>query len=131
MNVRPQQAGGGIFFLQSNGRWSQMREFAVRGAGTALTADAADLTGYVSSYIPDECFQMTVNDTGNSAFIISEKAVFDAMEPIAYRKRIYTYKWFLRNQSGGVERAQNSWSYWEFGADEVLQITCIRKSSTA
>lgn len=127
VNVRPQQAGGGIFFLQSNGRWSQMREFAVRGAGTALTADAADLTGYVSSYIPDECFQMTVNDTGNSAFIISEKAVFDAMEPIAYRKRIYTYKWFLRNQSGGVERAQNSWSYWEFGADEVLQITCIRE----
>lgn len=127
VNVRPQQAGGGIFFLQSNGRWSQMREFAVRGAGTALTADAADLTGYISSYIPDECVKMTVNDTGNSAFIISEKVVTTGMEPTDYRKRIYTYKWFLRNQGGGVERAQNSWSFWEFGADEVLQITCIRE----
>jgi len=129
VNVRPQQAGGGIFFMQSNGQWSQMREFAVRGAGTALTADASDLTGYVSSYVPDECFKLTVNDTGNSAFLISSKNVtFAQGAPVDYRKRIYTYKWFLRNQGNGAERVQNSWSYWEFGADEVLQIVCIRET---
>ena len=122
--VRPQQAGGGIFFMQSNGQWSQMREFAVRGAGTALTADAADLTGYVSSYIPDKCFKMTVNDAGNSSFVISSR---NEASGVDYRKRIYTYKWFLRNTGSGPERVQNSWSYWEFGADEVLQIVCIRE----
>ena len=128
VNVRPQQAGGGIFFMQSNGQWSQMREFAVRGAGTALTADAADLTGYVSSYVPDECYKLTINDTGNAAFLISSKNVTVAQgAPVDYRKRIYTYKWFLRNQGSGAERVQNSWSYWEFGADEVLQIVCIRE----
>jgi hypothetical protein len=126
VSVRPQQAGGGIFFMQSNGQWSQMREFAVRGAGTALTADAADLTGYVSSYIPDQCFKMTVNDTGNAAFIISSRVDTHGFFT-DYRKRIYTYKWFLRNSGGGAERVQNSWSYWEFGADEVLQIVCIRE----
>jgi hypothetical protein len=125
-DVRPMQAGGGIFFMQSNGQWSQMREFAVRGAGTALTADAADLTGYVSSYIPDECFSLTINDTGNSAFIISGKQ--SATTGLDYRKRIYTYKWFLRNTGSGPERVQNSWSFWEFGADEVLQVICIRES---
>ncbi len=124
VEVRPQQAGGGIFFMQSNGQWSQMREFAVRGAGTALTADAADLTGYVSSYIPDECFKLTVNDAGNSAFLISSRYGADGID---YRKRIYTYKWFLRNTGSGPERVQNSWSYWEFGADEVLQVVCIRE----
>ena len=123
--VRPQQAGGGIFFMQSNGQWSQMREFAVRGAGTALTADAADLTGYVSSYIPDECFSLAINDTGNSAFIISGKQ--SATTGLDYRNRIYTYKWFLRNTGSGPERVQNSWSYWEFGADEILQVICIRE----
>ena len=127
VNVRPQQAGGGIFFLQTNGQWSQMREFAVRGAGTALTADAADLTGYVSSYVPDECFKMTVNDTGNASFLISGKNSSANMLGADYRKRIYVYKWFLRNTGAGAERAQNSWSYWEFGADEVLQIVCIRE----
>jgi hypothetical protein len=126
VNVRPQQAGGGIFFMQSNGQWSQMREFAVRGAGTALTADAADLTGYVSSYIPDDCFKLTINDAGNAAFLISSKNV-TGFSSTDYRKRIYTYKWFLRNQGSGAERVQNSWSYWEFGADQVLQIVCIRE----
>lgn len=124
VEVRPQQAGGGIFFMQSNGQWSQMREFAVRGAGTALTADAADLTGYVSSYIPDECFKLTVNDAGNSSFLVSSR---NEAGGIDYRKRIYTYKWFLRNTGSGPERVQNSWSYWEFGADEVLQVVCIRE----
>ena len=127
IDVRPQQAGGGIFFMQANGQWSQMREFAVRGAGTALTADAADLTGYISSYIPDECFKMTINDTGNAAFLISGKDSSGMMLGADYRKRIYTYKWFLRNTGEGAQRAQNSWSYWEFGADEVLQVTCIRE----
>ena len=127
VDVRPQQAGGGIFFMQSNGQWSQMREFAVRGAGTALTADAADLTGYVSSYIPDECFKLTINDTGNSAFLVSSKVAGSGAFGDDYRKRIYTYKWFLRNSGDGTQRVQNSWSYWEFGADEVLQIVCIRE----
>ena len=125
IDVRPQQAGGGIFFMQSNGQWSQMREFAVRGAGTALTADASDLTGYVSSYIPDECFSLTINDTGNSAFIVSGKQ--SAASGVDYRSRIYTYKWFLRNSGDGSERVQNSWSFWEFGADEILQVVCIRE----
>ncbi len=127
-NVRPQQAGGGIFFLQTNGQWSQMREFAVRGAGTALTADASDLTGYISSYIPDNCFKLTVNDTGNASFLISGRDSSSQMLGADYRKRIYVYKWFLRNTGNGAERAQNSWSYWEFGADEVLQIVCIRET---
>jgi hypothetical protein len=126
VDVRPQQAGGGIFFMQSNGQWSQMREFAVRGAGTALTADASDLTGYVSSYVPSKCFKLTVNDTGNAAYLISGRNTPGALGT-DYRKRIYTYKWYLRNQGEGAERAQNSWSYWEFGADEILQVTCIRE----
>ena len=126
VNVRPQQAGGGIFFMQTNGQWSQMREFAVRGAGTALTADAADLTGYVSSYIPDECFKMTVNDTGNAAFLLSNKSNATMMLGADYTKRIYVYKWFLRNTGDGAERAQNSWSYFQFGG-KVLQIVCIRE----
>jgi len=126
-NVRPQQAGGGIIFAQQNGEWTQMREFSVRGAGTALTADAADLTGYVSSYIPSEVFKMTVNDTGNAVFAISGRYDNVPMAP-DYRNRIYTYKYFYRNQGGGVERAQSSWSYFELtGADQILQVLCVEE----
>ena len=124
-NVRPQQAAGGILFSQSNNQWTQVREFSVRGAGTALTADAQDLTGYISSYIPNKCFKMTVNDTGNSAYLIS-----DRNDPggVDYRKRIYVYKWFFRNSGSGTERAQSSWSYFDFeGVDRILQVVCIEE----
>ena len=124
-NCRPQQAGGEIMFAQQNGEWTQMRSFSVRGAGTALTADAADLTGYVSSYIPSDLFKLAVNDTGNALFAISGKNVTDGID---YRNRIYTYKYFFRNQGSGVERAQSSWSYWEFlGVDEILQVLCVEE----
>ena len=123
--VRPQQAAGGILFVQANSQWSQFREFSVRGAGTALTADAQDLTGYVSSYVPDQCFKMTVNDTGNSAYIISDRSDPGGTN---YRKRIYTYRWFFRNTGAGAERAQSSWSYFEFeGVDRILQVVCIKE----
>ena len=124
-NVRPQQAAGGILFVQANDQWSQFREFSVRGAGTALTADAQDLTGYASSYVPDKCFRMTVNDTGNSAYIISNRNDTGGTD---YRKRIYTYRWFFRNTGSGSERAQSSWSYFEFeGVDRILQVVCIKE----
>ena len=120
-NVRPQLAGGGIIFCQANGDFSQFREFSVRGAGTALTADAQDLTGYVSAYVPSDVFKITVNDTSNAVFALSHKTGFT--------NRIYVYKYFLRSGSGGVERAQSSWSHWTFaGADEILQVLCIRET---
>jgi hypothetical protein len=121
VGVRPQQAAGGIIFCQSNDQWSQFREFSVRGSGTALTADAQDLTGYVSSYVPTGVFKMTVNDTGNSLFAISSQP--------GHQDRIYVYKYFFRNTGQGAERAQSSWSHWAFnGADEVLQVLCVRET---
>ena len=123
--VRPQQAGGGIIFAQENGDWTQMREFSVRGAGTALTADAADLTGYVSSYVPSELFKLTVNDTGNGLYAISGRNA----DGVDYRKRIYTYKYFYRNSGQGVERVQSSWSHFELlGVDEILQVLCVEET---
>ena len=126
VNSRPQQVGGGIIFAQENGEWSHMREFSVRGAGTALTADASDLTGYVSSYIPSKLFKLAVNDTGNAVFAISGKNTAGGAD---FRNRIYVYKYFLRNKGNGVERAQSSWSYFELtGADEILQILCVEET---
>ena len=120
-NVRPQLAGGGIVFTQANGDFSQFREFSVRGAGTALTADAQDLSGYVSAFVPSSIHKVTVNDTSNALFAVSNKTGF--------KDRIYVYKYFVRNTGSGVERAQSSWSYWDFaGADEILQILCVRET---
>ncbi len=119
-DCRPIPVAGTIIFCQANGQWSQFREFSVRGAGTALVADASDLTGYVSSYVPADVFKLTGNDTGNSWFAISEKA--------GYQDRIYVYKYFYRNSGNGAERAQSSWSHWQLsGADKILSILCVQE----
>ena len=121
INCRPMPVAGTIIFAQANGIWSSFREFSVKGAGSALVADASDLTSYVNSYIPSEVFRITSNDTGNSWFTLSSKAGFE--------DRIYVYKYFYRNTGSGAERAQSSWSYWELnGADKILQILCVEET---
>lgn len=120
-DCRPIPVAGTIIFCQTNGQWSQFREFSVRGAGTALVADASDLTGYVSSYVPADVFNLTANDTGSAWFAISEKA--------GYRDRIYVFKYFYRNSGNGAERAQSSWSHWHLnGADKILSVLCVQEA---
>ena len=121
IQCRPVPVAGSIIFCQANGLWSSFREFSVKGAGSALVADASDLTSYVSSYIPSEVYKLTTNDTGNSWFALSSKA--------GYTNRIYVYKYFYRNQGEGSERAQSSWSYWELnGTSKILQILCVEET---
>ena len=119
-NCRPVPVQGTVVFCQANGQWAQFREFSVRGAGTALVADASDLSIYVSSYVPSQVFKLAVNDTGNAWFAVSGKS--------GYQKRLYVYKYFFRNNGGSIERAQSSWSHWELnGADEILSVLCVEE----
>jgi hypothetical protein len=119
-NCRPIPVQGTIVFCQANGQWSLFREFSVRGAGTALIADASDLSVHVSSYVPSEVFKLAANDTGNVWFALSGKS--------GYLDRIYVYKYFYRNTGSGIERAQSSWSHWEFnGAAEILSMLCVKE----
>ena len=121
INCRPLPVAGTIIFAQANGIWSSFREFSVKGAGSALVADASDLTSYVNSYIPSDVFKLTSNDTGNSWFALSSKTGFE--------DRVYVYKYFYRNTGSGAERAQSSWSYWELnGADKILQVLCVEET---
>ena len=119
-NVRPIAVSGTIAMCQSNGQWSRFREFSVRGAGTALVADADEITAHVGSFIPDQVTRLSANDTGNAWFAISRRPGFE--------DRIYVFKFFFRNNGGGPERVQGSWSYWQLnGADKILQMLCVRE----
>jgi len=120
-NCRPILVQGTIIFCQTNGQWSQFREFSVRGAGTALVADASDLTSYLRGYIPAKVTRLAANDTSNCWFVITAKDGF--------RGRVYTFKYFYRNTGSGAERVQSSWSYWEMGKSaQVLQILCVEET---
>ena len=118
MAVKPFQAASGIVFAQTNGSWSQFREFSVRGAGTALIGTAPSLTDYVPTFVPAGVTQLAGNDTAGVWFAITKTA--------GSLDRIYAYKYADRGSAQGVERIQRSWSYWQLnGASRVLQILCV------
>lgn len=118
---RPIPVQGTIVFAQANGQWTRFREFSVRGAGTALVADAEDLSGHASGYVPNQVTRLAQNDTGNAWFALSTKT--------GYQDRLYVYKYFVRNTGAGAERAQASWSYWEVnGADRIRSILCVKET---
>jgi len=116
--VKPLQVASGIVFAQSNGAWSQFREFSVRGAGASVAASAPSLTDHVPTFIPAGVTQLAGDETASAWFAISKKA--------GYQDRIYAYKYLDRGGTLGVERIQRSWSYWQLvGASRVLQILCV------
>ena len=81
----------------------------------------------MSTYVPNKTYAMTVNDTGNMVFMISERNDGGTFGT-DFRDRVYVYKYFYRNNGQQVERAQSSWSYWDFpSAAQVLQILCINE----
>jgi hypothetical protein len=121
VRVRPQLFGSGIIFVQANGQWSRFQDYRFRGAGTATMATADDITAHVSSYVPGGVYRMAVNDVGGGLYAISQEH--------GYQNRIYTYKTLVRNTGNGEQRSQSSWSHWLFaGADEVLQVLCVRET---
>ena len=117
---RPVQAGNGIVFAQSDGDWTKFREFTIRGSGTSVAGDAQEITQQASAYVPAGVFRVTVDDTSNSWYAISDRA--------GYLNRVYTHKFFLRITNNGLERIQSSWSHWQLsGADKVLQVLAIQE----
>jgi len=114
--VRPLQAASGIVFAQTNGSWSQFREFSIRNVGSSQVGSAPSLTDHVPTFIPAGVTQLTGNDAAGVWFAITTAA----------QNRIYVYKYSDRGGAQGVERIQRSWSYWQLnGASRVLQILCV------
>jgi hypothetical protein len=91
--VRPLQAPSGIVFAQTNGSWTQFREFSVRGAGTALIGSAPSLTDHCPTFIPAGVTQLAGNDTAGVWFAISKTA--------GNLDRIYAYKYSDRGGANG------------------------------
>jgi hypothetical protein len=111
--------GGAIAFVQQNGEWSQLREFRLRGNGTSVVADADSITANVASYVPAGVYKLTADDATNSLFAISDRTGF--------RERIYAYKYLYRQSDGGLQKAQSSWSYWEFRG-QVKQVLALQET---
>lgn len=112
---RPIPVQGEIVFVQGNGQFSRIRNFSIKGAGTAIIGSTGDLTEQAASYIPSGVVRLAQSDSANIILALSAKP--------GHEDKIYVYKYFLR----GEERVQSSFSTWHFAAAKILDIICVKE----
>jgi hypothetical protein len=105
-SVRPVHIGSEVYFVSKSGSFSRLREYFVND--TSLSTEAADVSAHVPRYIPSGIFKMTVSDTEDALFAVSDAT--------GHKNRIYNYKRFW----SGDEKIQSAWSYWELGTSDVI-----------
>jgi hypothetical protein len=96
--VSPINIGDVMYFLSESTKGISLREFYVRDNTDSATA--IDLSGHVSSYVPQNIINMQGNTNQNIIFIMSEDTP----------DTIYIYKFYNDAQ----ERIQTAWSKWIF-----------------
>jgi len=97
LTSKPVGAGTNVYFAQTRGAFSGVREYYVDGE--TETNDAADVTAHCPRYIPGKITRLAA--TSNEDMLV---ALSDATPSMIY---LYRYYW-----SKG-EKLQSSWSRWE------------------
>jgi hypothetical protein len=102
--VRPASLGSNVYFTSENGDNAKVWEYFVRDDGVAT--DAADITAHVPKYIPAGVTKLTASSEHDLLTVLSSSAP----------STMYVYKMYWQ----GDEKAQSSWSRWEFDASTTL-----------
>lgn len=110
--AKPVQSGRDVYFASNSAGYSRVYEYYNRPGDGAQT-EAADITAHVPRYIPKDIVKLAAATT--------EEAIFAV--PGTLRNRLYVYKYVW---GSAQEKAQSSWSYWEFDpATTILSTVCL------
>ena len=108
--ARPAALGSNAYFASENGDYAKVWEYFVREDGVAT--DAADITAHCPKYIPAGVRKLATSTEHDSLALLTSGA----------KNRVYFYKMYWQAD----EKAQSSWSHWEFPAtDEVLNVDIL------
>ena len=109
--ARPLALGSDVYFGSEDGNWAKMYEYYVRD--NSASSEAGEITAHVPRYIPAGITKIAGSSDHDVVFVLTSGA----------SNRVYVYKFYWANEE---EKAQSSWSYWEFNAgDNVLSVEVI------
>jgi hypothetical protein len=97
LRAKPVAAGSNVYFAQSRGPFSGMREYYV-DSDTSVN-DAADVTAHVPRYIPGNIFHLAASTNENVVVALTD----------AERDALYVYKFYWDRQ----QKLQSAWSKWK------------------
>lgn len=115
VNAKPVQSGRDVYFATNSSGYSRVYEYYNRPASSGALNDAADITAHVPRYIPKDIIKI--------AAAVSDEAIFAV--PSAQRNRLYVYKYVWGDEQ---QKAQSSWSYWEFDPTAIILSTACLDS---
>lgn len=101
---RPVTAGQEVFFAQTRGAYSAIRDYYVDQ--TTATNDAADVTAHVPSYVPDQVFKIAASTSEDVLFALT----------LSERNAVYVYKYYWAKD----EKVQSAWGKFTFEATDTI-----------
>lgn len=112
-NVKPVGAGNNVYFAQSRGGFSGLREYFVDPV-TSVN-DATDVTSHCPTYIPGNIRKMTGSTNENTIVCLSD----------AKRDELYIYRYYWAQQT----KLQSSWSKWTMPpGTEILDVEFLNST---
>lgn len=105
VSAHPVTAGKNAYFAAERAEYTSIMEYFVVDNSSAVK-DAQNVTSHVPAYIPNGVHKLIPNTAENILLVLTEGAP----------SKIFVYKFlFIDGQ-----RAQSSWSHWDFGDCEIL-----------
>ncbi len=105
LTTKPALAGDSLFFSETNGEYSGIRDYRVTGDAKLVTAPS--VTDHVPEYVKGKVIQMAATANEDILLVRTDKDL----------KTVYIYNWYDQ----GGERLQSAWSKWTFD-EEVINV---------
>lgn len=103
--VKPVGAGKFVYFGNSKGKTSELREYYVDGI--TETSDANDITANVPKFVPGNLSKVAASGSDSLLLALSDDS----------RNEVYTYKYYYAENS---QKLQSAWSKWVFDQDDII-----------
>jgi hypothetical protein len=112
--AKPVTAAASLFFPSEDSLFANIREYIV-SSDSDVPDLAEEVTAHVHQFIPAGVYKMVNVEEEDALFCLTS----------GNQQRLYLYKYYWVNE----QKAQSSWSYWQFDANEtILNIDVIDSS---
>ena len=113
LKAKPVGCGRYVYFTVNRGAYTGLKEYYIDTLTEVL--DATEVTSHVPRYVPGNVFKLAASTTEDCLIALSNDD----------RSKVFIYKFYWM----GNEKAQASWSHWEFAPGvEILNADFIESS---
>ena len=113
LKAKPVGCGRYVYFTVNRGAYTGLKEYYIDAVTEVL--DATEVTSHVPRYVPGNVFKLAASTTEDCLIALSNDD----------RSKVYIYKFYWMEN----EKAQASWSHWEFAPGvEILNADFIESS---